>query len=61
MVDQQTLAAAIAIVKQIPDTAAYAATLAKQEAVAAAARAAESADKVTPATVADTKAYLGWT
>lgn len=61
MIDQELLAAAISIVKQIPGTAANAATLAKQAAESAATRAEEAADTVTSATVAETKTYLGWT
>ena len=61
MVDMNILAAAIAISKQIPASAANVATQAKQEALAAALRAEEAADSVTTATVAETKEYLGMT
>ena len=57
--DRNTLAAAIAIVKQLPDTAASVATQAKEGAEAAAIRAETAADTVTAATVAETKEYLG--
>lgn len=53
--DMQTLGAAIAIMKSMPDTAASSAAAAE----AAAGRAEEAADTVTSATVAETKTYLG--
>jgi hypothetical protein len=59
-VSQRTIAAAISISKQIPGTAALAATQAKQAAEAAATRAEEAADTITTATVEETKQYLGF-
>lgn len=53
--DGQTLCAAIAIMKKMPDNAASSAAAAAQSAQAAR----EAADSVASATVAETKSYLG--
>lgn len=53
--DGETLGAALAMMKQMPDNAAASAAAAKEYAEAAQ----EAADSVTTATVEEVKAYLG--
>lgn len=55
--DGQTLGAALALMRAMPDNAAHSAA----EAAAAADRAETAADSVTTATVAETKTYLNIT
>ena len=59
--DLTTLALGIEITKRLPGSAANIATEAKEAAEDAAERAETAADQVTPASVAETKAYLGIT